>query len=199
MQALKLKLKPIYEVESERFYSEFLNKEDAQNLKSFVADFTNRLSISSAILAVGSSVFPDTFWDYQKKVNINNFDLNASEIYNDIDLLVVPKMISKLNALEKSVQDALSSLGFQWESHETTTSGVSYLNGYSISEDGESKKIICPFVNFDYGLHSISTHLKNGTKLDLILGRDDLLEKTATQKIAEERKGKYAFSLLYKK
>ena len=199
IQAIKLKFKPSYEVESERFYSEFLNQEDAQNLRPFVLDFGGRLSVPSAILAVGSSVFPSSHWKYRRKLNVNNPDLNASETYNDIDLLIVPEEVVALNQLESAVQKALTQMNFPSKAHETTTSGVVYCDAYACGEDGKSERIVSPFLHLDYGLHSIETNLKNGTKLDLILGRDDLLEKTASQKIAEEKNGKYTFSLLYRK
>ena len=191
IQAIKLKFKPSYEVESERFYSEFLNQEDAQNLRPFVSDFGGRLSVPSAILAVGSSVFPQEYFESIRKINQEDPTAEVDETYRDIDLLVVPEAVVKLTDLEKSVQTALDSLGFEWEPHKTTTSGVSYYK--------QSNGTYGPFLHLDYGLHSVETNLKNGTKLDLILGRDDLLEKTASQKIAEDRKGKYAFSLLYRR
>ena len=190
------KFKPSYEVKPERFYSDFLNQEDAQNLRPFVSDFGDRLSIPSTILAVGSSVFPSSHWEYRKKLNANDPDLDASEKYDDIDLLVVPKEIVTLDQLESTVQDTLSQMGFLFKSHETTVSGVSYCDAYTW-ENEKSKKIIASFVHLDYGLHSIETRLGNGTKLDLILGRDDLLEKTASEKITEERNKGRAFSLLY--
>ena len=191
IQAIKLKFKPSYEVESERFYSEFLNQEDAQHLRPFVSDFGGKLSVPSAILAVGSSVFPQEYFESRRKINQQDPAAEADETYRDIDLLVVPEAVVKLADLEKSVQTALDSLGFKWKPHETTTSGVSYHE--------QSDGTYCPFLHLDYGLHSVETNLKNGTKLDLILGRDDLLETTASQKIAEERNGKYAFSLLYRR
>ena len=190
IQAIKLKFKPSYEVEPERFYSEYLNQEDSQNLRPFVSGFGGRLSVPSAILAVGSSVFPQDHFDNRQKINQEDPTAEVDEHYRDIDLLVVPEAVVKLADLEKSVQNALGSLGFEWKPHETTTSGVSYHK--------QSNGTYCPYLHFDYGLHSVETNLKNGTKLDLILGRDDLLEKTVSQKITEERNGKYAFSLLYR-
>ncbi|MCK5149428.1 hypothetical protein KAJ87_00690 [Candidatus Pacearchaeota archaeon] len=191
IKSLKLKFKPSYEVKSERFYSKFLNEEDAQNLRPFVVNFGNRLIIPSAILAVGSSVFPSQYFDSRKKINQKDPTAEVDESYGDIDLLIVPESVSKLTDLEKSVQDALTSLGFQGKLHEITSSGVSYHK--------QNDRTYCPFLHLDYGLHSIETNLKNGTKLDLILGRDDLLEQTASQKIAKDRNGKYAFSLLYRR
>mgnify|MGYP001577452075 CR=1 FL=1 len=41
-------------------------------------------------------------------------------------MLVVLEAVVKLTDLEKSFQDALSLLGFEWKPHKTTTSGVSY-------------------------------------------------------------------------
>lgn len=190
-KGIKLKFKSSYEIESERFYSEFLKQEDAQNLRPFVSDFGDRLSVPSAILVVGSSVFPKEYFDSLIKINLEDQTAKIYESYRDIDLLIVPEAVAKLSDLEKSVQTALDSLGFKWKLYEETTLSVSY--------NKQSDGTYSPFTHFDYGLHSLETNLKNGTKLDLILGRDDLLEKTASQKIAEERKEKNNFSLLYRK
>jgi len=147
-----------------------------------------RLSVPCAILAVGSSVFSD---EYDKEMTRRMIH-EAVRPYGDIDLLVVPeKVLVTLNDLENSVQDALDSLGFKWEGHKVTTCGVSYHTKYNGTH--------IPFLNIDYGRHSISTALKNGRKIDLILGRDDLLEEIATHKIAEERRENLPFSLLYRR
>ena len=191
--ALKKIFSPRYEIEADLFYKGFLKDEDAQNLMPFLKDFGNELPIPSAILAVGSSTYPRSFWENRRQINREDSCAEALESYADIDLLVVPegRVFLNIDTLEDRVQDTLILLGFKSEAHETTTTGVSYhkqLNGtYS------------PFLHIGYGLHSVSTNLKNGTKVDLILGREDLLNKTASQKIAEERKGNYPFSLLYRR
>lgn len=183
IQAIKLGLKSAYEVESERFYSEFLNQDDAQNLRPFVSNFGDRLSVPSAILAVGSSVSPKNHWREERIKNLFRRKFDKVPIgYRDIDLLVVPEEIVSLSELNGSVSDTLTSMGAQFELRANTIMGPK-----------------CGYVPCEYGLHSVQTNLKNGTKLDLILGREDLLEQTASQKIAEERNGNYAFSLLYKK
>jgi len=171
-----------YEVEPERFYSEFLKPVDAQSLRPFVLNLGGRLSVPSAILAVGSSVFPREYWDEMKREKERNPDAEVDISYGDIDLLVVPESITRLTTLERSVQDVLDSLILRWEAHENTLGG--HTNKYLI---------------LDYGLHSVSTLLGSGTELDLILGRDDLLKTTAKKKIAKERKFNTAFSLLYRR
>lgn len=189
IKIIKSIFKPSYEVEPEKFYSEFLNQKDAQDLRSFVSDFSSKLSIPSAIIAVGSSVFPHEYFDNIKKINQEDPNIKINESYRDIDLLIVPKEIVKLNDLEKSVQETLFYLGLKNKPHEITLLG----SNYGKQSDGT----YAPFLNVDYGLHSIETYLKNGTKLDLILGRDDLLKQTAHKKIKKERNRKNPFSLLY--
>jgi hypothetical protein len=198
LDSLKLALRPSYEVSSESFYRSNLNPFDAISLREFVQDFGNMLSLPSAILAVGSSVFPAKHWEGRKKLNKRDPTIKAPENYQDIDLLIIPEKITKLDDLEHSVQKTLQELRYGFTSHKSTTAGVSYSEALAFSDKGEkAKKIVCSYVHMDYGLHSITTKLKSATKLDLILGRDDLLKQTAAEKILEERKGKYAFSLLY--
>ncbi|MFW6233374.1 MAG: hypothetical protein ACOC3Z_01790, partial [Nanoarchaeota archaeon] len=97
------------------------------------------------------------------------------------------------------IEDTLSKMGLLYKNHLNTANGVGYCNAYSVEKNGKYKKIIASFLREDLGMHSITTQLHNGTKLDLIIGRDELLEQTASQKIVEERLKKYAFSLLYRK
>lgn len=193
------KPKPSYEVEPERYYREFLRRDDAQHLRAFVTDLGVRLSVPSAILAVGSSVFPNSHWEYRGDLNRKNSDLGALESYQDIDLLIVPEEVAKLTQLETAVQKALAQMGYPVQTHGTTIMGVIYVDAFTGNYKEGLRKRISPFCRVGYGIHSVSTDLRNSTKLDLILGRDDLLEQTAAQKIAKEREEGYAFSLLYKR
>ncbi len=156
------------------------------------------MSVPSAILAVGSSTFPKEHWNHRRKLNKRNQGLNAPETYRDIDLLIVPERVVKLQELKAAVQQMLDSSGYKWQSHEITSGGISYCKSHSIGEDGRVTEGISPWANIDYGLHSVSTNLRNGRKLDLIVGRDDLIEVTAQQKIERERENNNAFSSLYR-
>jgi hypothetical protein len=193
------KFRPRYEVSADKYYSEFIKSTDADNLRYFVKEFGSSLSIPSAILAVGSSTFPKSYWKERQKLNKKDPDLKAAESYQDLDLVLVPVANVELVDLEQAVKQELTNKGFEFKAHETTTSGVSYCNAIAFDKDNRARNVICPFLNLDYGLHSISTNLKNGTKLDLILGRDDLLFSTADEKIAEERRDNNAFSLLFRR
>jgi hypothetical protein len=193
---IQRRFSPSYEIQKDTYYSDFLKKDDAENLKVFVYEFNKRMKIPSAIIAVGSSTFPKENWETMKELNAKNPGLDASETYRDIDLLIVPTKITRLNDLDSEVEKTLMEMELKYKGYELTTGGVTYCNGGTWDEKGKHEKIVVPFLQIDYGLHSISTNLKNGTKLDLILGRDDLLKITAKKKIAQERWKKYAFSLL---
>lgn len=200
LHTIELLFKPKYEVETDRYYNEFLNAKDAQELRPFVQELGGRITTPSAILAVGSSLYPESFWKERRKLNKKDPTLDAAEAYSDIDLVIIPEKANvHLKQLEQSVKQALEKMNFKFEAHDSTLDGVSYANAMAFGDDGKCERIIAPWQNVVYGLHSLQTNLKNGTKLDLILGRDDLLKQTATEKIAEERKEKYAFSLLYRK
>ena len=194
VEKLKQQIRKRNEVDAKEYYTRFLKGEDINLLRHFVSDFGSNLEIPCVILAVGSSVFQKKFWDYRKKINEANKKVYGSGIginYRDIDLVVVPQISRTLSEIEKGVQDSLEDLEFKWEAHDITTLG----NSYHEQNNGS----YAPFLHFGYGLHSISTHLRNGTKLDLILGREDISILTAEEKITQERKGNYPFSILYKK
>jgi len=191
--------KPIYEVPIDSYYSQHLKSEDVKHLRPFVKKLGDSLSIPSAILAVGSSTFPREHWNYVESLNRENPGLQAAMTYKDIDLLVIPEEITRLAELESSVQEALDSLGYKWYFHEITKFGADYRSGGIIRPGEKNKSSIVEYIQWDYSLHSVSTNLKNGVGLDLILGRDDLLEQTAEQKIADEREQSLAFSLLYRR
>jgi hypothetical protein len=197
IQAITSAFKPRYEVDSERYYSTFLKQDDARLLRRFVTDIGDRISIPSAILAVGSSVFPLSHWKGRKKLNLEVPGLDAAESYQDIDLLVVPHTIVPLQSLELALKKTLSRMSYTNTAHNPTTAGVAYCNAQVCGADGIWKKTIAPYLHLDYGLHSLETKLTNGTKVDLILGREDLLDMSASKKIAEERKQGCAFSVLY--
>jgi hypothetical protein len=179
------------ELNPETYYSEFLEKTDAENLKPFVFMIGEEISIPCAILAVGSSVMPKSNWDYVRKIKKKDKTFNVKENYRDIDLLVVPKEITKLSTLEDSIQDVLSSNNYSYHLITTTPCGSSYYR----KPDGKYSE----FLRKDYGLHTIETKLKNNTEIDLILGREKYFYQTAQQKIQEERERKFPFSILYQR
>ena len=111
-------------------------------------------------------------------------------------MLVLPEEPLALPELETLTKFTLDKMGYQHELHEVTPSGVNYVTAYAVNTNGSSEKRIAPFLNLDYGLHSLTTHLSSGTSLDLILGREDLREVAAKDRIAEERKYKNAFCVL---
>lgn len=186
LKAIKLRFKQKYEVKAEGYYSKFLKAEDAKLLKTFVKDLSHELGSRYTILAVGSSTFPKKYFDEIKKMNKKSQNLEIRESYRDIDLIIIPNEIQQRLFLLKCVKEALNRLGLSHEFHEDTWCGVSY---------GKQSGTI--FAHISYGLYSISTELKNRTNVDIILGRDDLLEETAEEKIKSERYHKNSFSLLH--
>jgi len=189
---------PRYEIEPETYYKEFLTEKDSSCLKSFVEEFGKRLNIPSAILAVGSTTFPKNYWDDTKKLNLEDPTLNAHKTYRDIDLLIVPEEGTNLKKIESDIRRTLKQMKYKFKEDNMTFSRR-LCDGCSIGEDGKANKTIVPWLDIDYSSHSIETKLGSGTKLELIFGRDDILLKTASEKIAEERKENYAFSLLYRR
>lgn len=200
LHSLGLLFKPKYEVETDVYYSKFLKAQDAQELRPFVQELGNRITTPSAILAVGSSLYTEPFWKERRRLNKKDPTLDAAEAYSDIDLVIIPEKANvHLAQLEQSVQEALEKMNFKFTAHDSTLDGVSYCKALACGDDGKRERIIGQWQHGIYGLHSIQTNLRNGTKVDLILGRDDLLKQTATKKIAEERREKYAFSVLYRR
>lgn len=180
--------KPKYEVNKENYYSLHLRKDDSKELQEFIPLFTKQLKIPSTILAVGSSTFPLYYWKDQKKKNLKIAIKVFPESYDDIDLLLLPNNQFVLKDYKNHVIKALASMKYQFESKDLTIMGRSYHKHL----DGS----YAPFAHFSYGKHSLTTHLKNNTSLDLIIGSDEILPP-ASEKISLERKSNCAFSLLY--
>ncbi len=194
---INLLFKPAYELSSEKYYDEQLNSKDSRLLRNFVNKLGKSMKIPSAILAVGSSTFPEQHWEDYERLN-QKHNLQLDLFYRDIDLFLVPHSQVSLSEYETSISETLEKLGTKYESKKSAIMGVSLREGWSVNQEtGETEKIIGTWSNIDYGLHSITTELPNGTNIDLIIGREDLLQKTAEMKIAEERKYKNPFSLLY--
>lgn len=183
------KEKPRYEVPKEIYYSRHLKPEDEVTFQKFIKDFTSKLKLDVAILAVGSSTYPIEYWGERRKLGEESPESGIPTSYEDIDLVIVPQSVIERGTLELAVNKVLSSLKLEKKLKEITVAGTSWHK----QDDGT----YCSFVHFDYGNHSISTKLPNGREVDLIIGRHDLIEKTAGVKLSEERKGNYAFSLLY--
>lgn len=188
-------LRKKYELSADEYFQLNLKPEDAGHLSDFISEFRFRMDIPTTILAVGSSTFPLYHWEEIKKLNKTNPNLDASETYRDIDLLIVPEDEVKLKTLESNIQETLKQMRHEFKAYNTTTNGVSYIPACLIENDKSMKRLVS-YVHLDYSMHSITTNLKNGTKLDLILGREDLIKKTAKQKIHEERMNNYPFSIL---
>lgn len=190
-----------FELDTKTYYSDYLNPEDAQQLRPFVTLLGDKLKldIPSAIIAVGSSVFPEDHWNYRRELNRHNPLLNAAESYQDIDLLIVPEEKVFLNQLESAIQDALTSMNVSYKKRKDTSLGVAYFDAVSGDDEGNFENTVAPFLKYSYGLHSIETNLSNGTKIDLILGSKGHLDITVSKKLKAERKSKNAFALLYRK
>lgn len=200
LQLITSKYNSSNEITAEKYFSEYLVPEDARHLKLFVSTFGNKLEsqIPCAIIAVGSSVFPESHWHYRRELNTYNPKLKAAEAYQDIDLLVVPEKNTSLNDLETAVQETIINMQLYYKKHKDTSQGVAYFDAISMDDKG-FENTVAPFRRYSYGLHSIETKLPNGSRVDLILGRKDLWAISAAQKIKLEKKSKNAFSIIYRK
>ena len=179
-----------------KYYLDFLKESDSVSLWDFVYSFSDKMGItSSAVIAVGSSTFPKSFWRQRRRANKKE-GFDAPESYRDIDLLVLPEEREKFSEFEKSVTKSLESIGLEFERKEDTLDGVSYNRGLAIDSEGNRENVMSSWVNVDYGRHSVSTRMENGTKIDLIIGRPDIEFMTASEKIKEDLANNESFSVL---
>lgn len=199
LQLVKSILRKSSEIRDSDYLSNYLKADDAKNLPPFVKTLGDSMKIPSAIIAVGSSTYPKKYWDNLREYNLADPKLGAAQSYHDIDLLVVPENITSRVSLENNVRNALSSHGYKFDFYKDSVAGVSYCSALSGNSNGTWFKCIAPYLNIDNGMHSITTNLTNGTKVDLIIGREDLLKVTATEKINFERNKGYPFSILYRR
>lgn len=189
--------KPKHEVKAEDFYKYHLRYNDAEYLKQFISQFTSELEPKVAILAVGSSTFPLYHWVDLAKLNAEHRYLKLNLSYNDIDMLVIPqKRISK-EKFRDNVHNSITKLKMPFKPHPTTIMGYRIFNSYGIPMDGgKTQKSLATWVEIGYGIYSVSTSLKNGSRLDIILGRDTD-KKSLDEKLSFEIRNNNAFSLLY--
>jgi len=155
-----------------------------------------RQNKDSAILAVGSSTFPESHWKTREKLNKspeNKLKLKLDLNYQDIDLRIIPAKPCPVWELEKALGQVLKNGRYDFSQKTTTTLGARIVTSYS-----DLGKAPCTWVDFSYGLHCITTNLKNKTPIDLILDFVDNPElPSAEERIAFERRNNYAFSVLY--
>ncbi len=190
---------PKLEIEADRYYREFLKKDDAAYLGSFVRGFGRTCTIPLAILAVGSSTFPKSHWEDNASLKNRYTDVNIPTTYKDINLILVPEREEiTFFALETCAQEALVGLGMPFDAKQNTPMVVKGCHATECGEDEVPIETVAPFLYVGHGIHSLSTGLHNGTKLDLILGRKADQNMIAEQKIAQERRDRCTFSVLYR-
>jgi len=197
--SLLLKLKQKFRTNNELVKSDFYSKlrgTDSLYLDEFVDTLNDSLRISCAVLAVGSSTFSEDYWDMLRDYAKEDPTFELRDYYADIDLLIVPEKRTSLELLNSEMKNCLSINGYKFDKLEHTSMGFSVCNAFTSDDHGNSMKILCTYQHIGYGINSLTTKLKNGTKLDLILGREDIINQTAKKKINEERHKNRYFSLL---
>jgi hypothetical protein len=176
------------EISAKDYYFKKLKPHDALSLYRFIEEFASGMKNEISILAVGSSTFGKKYWNMIKKINKKDPTANAKEDYQDIDLLILPKNKIERKIFEEDVKNSLYSMNLIYSSHKSSSCGGEWykkIDGkYKFGSYSEENK------------HSYSARLSNLTLIDLIIGKEELL-KSASEKIAEERKLKSPFSLIH--
>jgi len=111
--------------------------------------------------------------------------------YRDIDLRLVPE-----EQMHLDYQKAVLTKGFLPKMGYPVRGAVetSNMRHHIVS----SNTGLMTFVDFGYGTHSVRSSLKNGTGLDLILGKRGDVGVSPDEILSREREGNCAFSLLYR-
>ncbi len=169
----------VYEVPRETYFR-LLKEKDRDELANFVDILASELSrqgSDSAILAVGSSTFPQEYWNDQR----------VHPTYRDIDLRIIPEKTAHIQRLRAIIGGVLSTQNYLWNAYSATSMG---------NFCKPKKEHPFAFHGEEYGVNSITTKLRNRRSIDIILGKYDE-ETTANKHLAKERASNYAFSLLH--
>lgn len=174
---------------SERYYSEFLTREDSAALGPLIENLGNVLDrISpSVILAVGSSTFPKEFWIDRRQLSYRNRSIPVS--YSDIDAVIVPLKPCTRKRMISNIRQALDEGSVPHYLREDICIGA----GASIHR-ANGRAILFPYN--EYGPATLIVPLSTGMKLEIIV-RDGDVKRGASAKIEEEKLGKSPFSLIY--
>lgn len=182
---------PVFEIPREKYFSDYVRKEDNRPLGKLVFDLysgLNKRDVTCAVLAVGSSTFPDSHWEDRIHYN-KTYEGNLPIDYDDLDLKLLPEKPIEVAELNEVVLNVLKEGGYDAKPYDVTTMGTRIL---------KASPMPTPYKDFAYDLHSITTKLSSGTGVDIILSKDDEIH-TASERLAYEREGNHAFSLLYRK
>ncbi len=192
---------PVYELQKDQYLAS-LRDTDADNLTSLVDTIVQGMQAKNmpvgAVLAVGSSTFPDDHWERRKRYNqgeAGNFPV--SEQYQDLDLKVLPEDPVDFKTYQLALQDTLREAGYENEAGIYSRMGRGLCTEYVLNKTGEFR--IGTWLNIAEDTWSIETTLNNGTEIDIILGEEDKPVRTAAEKMASEREYNNAFSVLYQK
>jgi len=191
-----------YELSRDLYISTKVREQDRTPLIELVDNLWVNLGergFDSAILAVGSSTFPDSHWQEKKEFMAspeNTFKLDLPLGYQDIDLRVVPSKPFGVLELKERTVEVLKARGYKAVPHGTTTMGYRVVGACACNHDGTTEKGFSTFVDFDYVRHCITTQLASGTSVDIILDHEGEIPPIASQAIALERKKNHAFAVL---
>ncbi len=174
---------PLYEVSAHDYFSRKLREDDMQPLRNLIDALARGFEsqgIEAAILAVGSSTYPDEHWEYIAEVNEQEGREVRPAHYMDIDLKIVSDS-SRVPVLKSSVERTLESHVYRWRH----SIGVNR----RVVNTNQGKHI---YLEFEYGTDVITTELGNRTDVDIIFRPEG-----AREALREERLHNNPFSLLY--
>jgi len=187
------------ELSKDDYYANYVREPDREELRQvvgYIAEDLKLIGIDTAIIAVGSSTFSSSYWNRIRECNAKDPHLKIPLEYRDLDLRILPNNMNiEAVALMGAVKEGLESRKYKVKMHETTKMGVRLCKGFS-----GGVPCIVPFVDFGYGIHSLSTTMDSGTELDIIFGCEGIPvddRNGAKEEISRQREKGYAFSVLY--
>jgi len=173
VEKIKKAIRPI-EVKCEDYCLNHIVGKDQLYLKPYVLKLAGEVETPIAVIAIGGSVYPE-FYGRDKNFLISNDPwLILEKGYEDITLAIVPEKITTMRYLRTEVSAALRNLGYAFSFDERPG-----------SEKG--KKEI-----------RINTELCNGTKLELLLGNENVITCTSDHMIDAYRKERKNFCVMYR-
>lgn len=187
-KSICLFFKPSREISKKEYLTKYLTPSDAMHLQLFLGNFSYKSKTNIAILAVGSSTFPKSYWKKREKINEKDSTVGISEAYRGIDLFVMPKYKIEHKKFEENIKNSLDYWGLEPFNLKKIVSEMEWYK----RNDGK----YLPFTTYNEENKGFSISLPNKTKLNIIFNKENYF-KIASEKIKKERKNKNPFCIIY--
>lgn len=172
IERIQLMLKPS-EVTCDDYMKRHLVNSDPVYLKQFTIKLANGVETPLSMIAVGESIYPENYWkgnSYKTDVPSDGF----RQEYDRISLIVAPESIVPMRRLRTELSAALLNMGYEFRIEE-----------FPVNQEYGKKEVV------------FSTELCNSTPVELLLGSEDIITKTARFVVDYNKRHKEGFCVVY--